>query len=162
MWLLDCPALFDRPGNPYHDADGHAWADNAERFMLLCRVGALLAEDAFDLGWRPEVVHCNDWQSALVPLLLHARRPRPALVFTIHNLAYQGLFPREDFERLGIAPHYWHPDALEFHGQFQLHQGRHRVRRPRDHGEPQLCARDPDARNSATASTGCCVTARRC
>ncbi len=123
VWLLDCPALFDRPGNPYHDADGHAWADNAERFMLLCRVGALLAEDAFDLGWRPEVVHCNDWQSALVPLLLHARRPRPALVFTIHNLAYQGLFSREDFERLGIAPHYWHPDALEFHGSFSFIKG---------------------------------------
>ena len=92
MWLLDCPALFDRPGNPYHDADGRAYADNAERFMLLCRVGALLAEDAFGLGWRPDVLHCNDWQSALVPLLLHARHPRPALVFTIHNLAYQGLF----------------------------------------------------------------------
>jgi starch synthase len=123
VWLLDCPALFDRPGNPYHDAEGRAYADNAERFMLLCRVGALLAEDAFDLGWRPEVVHCNDWQSALVPLLLHARQPRPALVFTIHNLAYQGLFPPADFERLGIAAHYWHPDALEFHGQFSFIKG---------------------------------------
>ena len=123
VWLLDCPALFDRPGNPYHDASGLAWADNAERFMLLCRVGALLADDAFGLGWRPEVVHCNDWQSALVPLLLHARHPRPALIFTIHNLAYQGLFSREDFTRLGIAPHYWHPDALEFHGQLSFIKG---------------------------------------
>ncbi len=123
VWLLDCPALFDRPGNPYHDAGGKAYGDNAERFMLLCRVGELLAEDAFGLRWRPDVVHCNDWQTALLPLLLHARRPRPALVFTIHNLAYQGLFPYEELDRLGIAPHYWHPDALEFHGSLSFIKG---------------------------------------
>jgi starch synthase len=118
--LLDSPSLFDRPGNPYHDRDGHAYADNAERFMLLCRVGALLALDAFGLGWRPDVVHCNDWQSAMVPLLLHAERPRPALIFTIHNLAYQGVFGHAEFERLDIAPQYWRPDALEFHGGFSF------------------------------------------
>src|SRR5262245_10069687 len=52
-WLLDCAPLFDRPGNPYQDRDGKPWPDNAERFMLLCRVAALLAYDAFGIGWRP-------------------------------------------------------------------------------------------------------------
>jgi len=118
--LLDAPSLFDRPGNPYQDAQGMPWPDNAERFMLLCRVGALLAHDAFGLGWRPDVVHCNDWQSAMVPLLLHRERPRPALVFTIHNLAYQGVFGADDFERLDIPAQYWHPEALEFHGGFSF------------------------------------------
>jgi starch synthase len=120
VWLLDCPQLFDRPGNPYHDAEGNPWPDNAERFMLLCRVGALLARDGLGMRWRPDVVHCNDWQTAMLPLLLHTLKPRPATVFTIHNLAYQGVFDHETFQRLGIAPHYWHPDALEFHGSFSF------------------------------------------
>ena len=50
LWLLDCPALFDRPGNPYHDAEGRDWPDNAQRFALLCRVAALLARDGFGLS----------------------------------------------------------------------------------------------------------------
>ncbi len=120
LWLLDCPALFDRPGNPYQDAQGNDHADNAERFALLCRCAAELAEDRFGIGWIPEVVHCNDWQSALVPLLLYARRPRPALVFTIHNLAYQGLFPAEALQQLELPARYWHPEALEFHGMLSF------------------------------------------
>ncbi len=123
IWLVDCPSLFDRPGDPYHDLDGRAWPDNAARFGLFCRLAALLAYDAFGLGWRPDVVHCNDWQSGLVPTLLYAKRPRPALVFTIHNLAYQGLFPEREFRALGLHPRYWHPEGLEFHGQLCFIKG---------------------------------------
>ena len=83
LWLLDCPALFDRPGNPYHDAEGRDWPDNAQRFALLCRVAARLARDGFGLGWQADVVHCNDWQTGLVPLMLQEQSPRPAAVFTI-------------------------------------------------------------------------------
>lgn len=119
-WLLDCPPLYDRPGNPYHDEAGNPYADNAERFMLLCRAAARLASGDFGIDWQPDVVHCNDWQSALVPLLLHTRRPRPALVFTIHNLAYQGVFSEDKFDALRIPRRYWHPDALEFHGQWSF------------------------------------------
>ena len=120
LLLLDCPPLFDRPGNPYSDASGKDYADNAERFALFCRAAALLAEDHLDLGWQPEVMHCNDWQTALIPLLLHARQPRPALVFTIHNLAYQGLFSASTFQRLGLPAAYWHPDAVEFYGMLNF------------------------------------------
>ncbi|MCG3168913.1 MAG: Glycogen synthase [Pseudomonadales bacterium] len=120
VWLLDCPPLFDRPGNPYQGPDGHDYPDNAERFALLCHAAALLAEDRLGIGWRPEVVHSNDWQSALVPLLLQDVRPRPALVFTIHNLAYQGLFPAATLQRLALPARYWHPDALEFHGMLSF------------------------------------------
>jgi starch synthase len=83
-------------------------------------VAALLAYDAFGTGWRPDVVHANDWQSAPAVLLLHAKRPRPALVFTIHNLAYQGLFPQPVFRSLGLPARYWDPQALEFHGQLSF------------------------------------------
>jgi starch synthase len=123
LWLLDCPALFDRPGNPYHDAEGRDWPDNAQRFALLCRVAALLARDGFGLGWQADVVHCNDWQTGLVPLMLQEQSPRPAAVFTIHNLAYQGLFPEAAFRALGIPARHWHPDSLEFHGQMSFIKG---------------------------------------
>jgi starch synthase len=123
LWLLDCPALFDRAGNPYHNESGHDWPDNPVRFALLCRVAALLACDAFGLGWQADVLHCNDWQTGLVPLLLHEQASRPAVVFTIHNLAYQGLFPESAFHALRLPAHHWHPDALEFHGQMSFIKG---------------------------------------
>ena len=123
LWLLDCPALFDRPGNPYHDAQGQDWPDNALRFGLLCRVAALLARDGFSLGWQPDVIHCNDWQTGLVAPLLHSDSKRPALVFTIHNLAYQGLFGEPAFRTLGLDPKLWHPDGLEFHGNMSFIKG---------------------------------------
>lgn len=60
LLLLDCPALFDRPGNPYLDANGEDWTDNAIRFGLLSRVAALLGQAASPLAWQADVVHCND------------------------------------------------------------------------------------------------------
>jgi len=123
VWLLDCPALFDRAGNPYYDAAGNDYHDNPERFMLLCRVAALLAMGRLGLDWQPDVVHCNDWQSGLAPLLLREEANRPAVIFTIHNLAYQGVYPHYVFDRLGLPSRYWHADALEFHGNFSFIKG---------------------------------------
>ena len=120
VWLVDCPAFFDRAGNPYLDANGNPWGDNAARFALFCRIGASIARDACGLGWCPEVVHANDWQTALLPLLLDEDTPAPARVFTIHNLAYQGVFPEGEFRALGLPRRYWHPEFLEFHGQLCL------------------------------------------
>jgi starch synthase len=123
LWLIDCPPLFDRPGNPYRTAGGVDYPDNAARFMLLCRVGALIARDALGLDWKPDVVHCNDWQTGMIPVLLYEDWPRPALIFTIHNIAYQGLFSAADFRQLGLAERYWHHEALEFHGMLSFIKG---------------------------------------
>ena len=71
LLLLDCPELYDRPGNPYLDVQGHDWPDNAIRFGLLSRVAALLGQSASPLDWRPDVIHVNDWQTALAPAWLH-------------------------------------------------------------------------------------------
>lgn len=65
FWLLDAPALFDRPGNPYNDSFGHDWADNVWRFGLLSRIAAWLAESESQTGWKPDILHCNDWHTAL-------------------------------------------------------------------------------------------------
>src|SRR5438132_5402902 len=89
LYLLDCPELYARPGGPYQDpASGEDWPDNALRFGLLSRVGALLARDASPLAWRAQLVHCNDWQSGLTPAYLrHAVDATAASVMTVHNLA---------------------------------------------------------------------------
>ena len=117
VWLLDCPALFGRAGGPYQDSQGRDWPDNALRFGLLSRVAAGLCTDGSPSKWRPQVLHCNDWQTGLAPAYLHAWEliTRPATVFTIHNIAYQGQFPAEMVARLGFPPEMYAMDGLEYY-----------------------------------------------
>ncbi len=122
-WLVDCPELFDRPGNPYLGPDGQPWPDNALRFMRFAEAVVRIANDAAGLNWQPDLVHCHDWQTGMVPALLSRQPTRPATVFTIHNLAYQGLFPYETFQALGLPPEWWSHHALEFHGQLSFIKG---------------------------------------
>jgi starch synthase len=120
LWVVDCPSLFDRAGNPYVSAGGQDWPDNAERFAVFARVAALLAQDELDLGWQPAVVHTHDWQTGLVAAFLADRPVRPKTVFTIHNLAYGGHFSHTDFVRLQMPSHWWSPEGVEFHGGFSM------------------------------------------
>lgn len=122
-WLVDIPSLFDRDGGPYNDPTGHDWPDNAQRFAAFCHIAEAIAMGDLIPGWVPEVVHCNDWQSGLVPALLEGRNGRPGTVFTIHNLAYQGLFPAQTFHALHLPPALWSMHALEFHGQLSFIKG---------------------------------------
>lgn len=124
VWLVDAPAHFDREGGPYLDSEGNDWPDNAERFTLFCRAVTEIAMDRAGLGWRPEVVHCNDWQTALVPALLSLEKERrPGTVFSIHNLAYQGRFGAETFQRLDLPTSFWHYSGLEYYGDLSLIKG---------------------------------------
>jgi starch synthase len=123
VWLIDFPPAYDRPGNPYLNAHGHPWHDNAARFALLARVAVAIARDTAGLAWRPDVVHAHDWQAGLVPALLAVDTTRPATIFTIHNLAYQGLFSYETFLSLNLPESLWTLHALEFHGQLSYIKG---------------------------------------
>lgn len=123
VWLLDYPAAFDRPGNPYLNPQGLPWPDNAERYALFSKAAALIATGQIVSDWKPDIIHCNDWQSALVPALLVQQSQRPATLFTIHNLAYQGLFSREKFDTLSLPDYLWSPDTLEFHNQISFIKG---------------------------------------
>lgn len=123
IWLVDYAPAYDRPGNPYLAPGGQPWHDNAERFALLAQVATRIALGQAKLGWRPQVVHCNDWQAGLVPALLALEPKRPATVFTIHNLSYQGLFPYRTFVDLGLAQTLWSHHALEFHEQMSFIKG---------------------------------------
>lgn len=119
VWLLDCPALYAREGDPYHDAQHVPWPDNAWRFGCYAEAVARLALGEAG-GWHADVVHCNDWQSGLVPALLSLQPARPRTVFTIHNLAYAGLFSRKDFDRLDLPPAWWSPSGVEFYGDWSM------------------------------------------
>jgi starch synthase len=122
-WLIDFPPAYDRPGNPYQNAHGHDWHDNAARFALLARVAVAVARGIKRLRWTPDIVHCHDWQTGLTPALLSLEATRPATVFTVHNLAYQGLFPYDTFVALGLPPALWSFTGLEFHGQLSFIKG---------------------------------------
>lgn len=123
IWLVDCPELFGREGNPYHDAHGEPWPDNALRYAMFCRIIAAMAMNRCGLNWQPEIVHCHDWQTGLVPALLEQEPQRPATVFTIHNLAYQGVFDRATFEFLQLDDQLWHYERLEYHNHFSFIKG---------------------------------------
>lgn len=121
--LVDHASAFARTGNPYIDSDGEPWPDNAERFALLNKTIQRIALDQVQLDWQPDVVHCNDWQTALVPVLLKQFPDAPPSLFTIHNLAYQGLFPQSVFNALNLPAALWSPEALEFYGQLSFIKG---------------------------------------
>lgn len=123
LWLVDCPPLFDRPGDPYKNEAGKDWWDNAHRFELFGKVGAMIAMGEAGLNWKPDLVHCNDWQTGLLPVFLEAYHDRPGTVFTIHNLAYQGLFSHETFRALGLPDSLWQLEQLEFYGQLSFIKG---------------------------------------
>lgn len=119
-WLLDHPALYARAGSPYVDEQGRDFGDNAWRFGCFCEAIDQLAAGVPGTGWVPDVVHLNDWHTGLAALWLRQRARRPPVVFTIHNLAYQGIFPRHEFDALGLPPAHWHPEGIEFYGGFSF------------------------------------------
>jgi len=122
--LVDCPDLFDRDG--LYGADSTDYADNARRFAMLVR--AALEFSARD-GRRPTVVHAHDWQAGLVPVYLRSLyATHPVLggvpsVFTIHNLAYQGLFEADWLPRLDLGWDQFTIDRLEFWGRISFLKG---------------------------------------
>jgi starch synthase len=116
-YLVDHPGFYDRPGNPYAGPDGRDWPDNHRRFGLFGWIAAELARGA-DLGWRPHILHLHDWHGGLAPAYLAARPPADHVptVFTIHNLAYQGVFPAALFPELALPPGFFSIDGVEFNG----------------------------------------------
>src|SRR5579872_3114157 len=95
VYVVLCPQLYDRPGNPYGDESGRDWPDNDIRFGRLASVAAQLAAGTLDKNWAADLVHANDWQAALVPAYLAWSGSKIPTILTIHNLAYQGLFSKD-------------------------------------------------------------------
>jgi starch synthase len=121
VYLLVAPELYDRPGNPYIGPDGLDWPDNYRRFAALGWAAGRFTDGAADGGWRPDIVHGHDWHAGLAPAYLAARGGyRAASVFTVHNLAFQGLFPAAAFAGLGLPDSFFALNGLEFHGKLSF------------------------------------------
>lgn len=113
-------ALFDREGSPYVDASGHGWPDNDIRFATLSSVAADIAAGQAGMDWRPDLLHLNDWTCALAACYLDWRHQNIPSLLTIHNLAYQGLFPASTAERIGVPER---AGELNFHGELSFLRG---------------------------------------
>jgi starch synthase len=122
-FFLDDPFYFDRDGL-YGDRKGD-FPDNAERFAEFSRAAIELAKQI----WLPDVFHCHDWQAAMVPVLLRSSYGDDPVVndipvvFTVHNMGYHGLFPRDALQRAGIPPEVFHPGGIEFFGNVNFLKG---------------------------------------
>jgi starch synthase len=123
LLVLDAPHLFARPGNPYLTPDGKDWPDNGLRFAALSRMAANLGLGAV-ASFVPDIVHAHDWQAALAPVFLHFHQgARPGTVMTVHNLAYQGLFPEEMLETIGLPPEAFSIHGVEYYGKIGFLKG---------------------------------------
>ncbi|WBU62811.1 glycogen synthase GlgA [Paracoccus aerodenitrificans] len=112
--LLDAPHLFDREGGIYGTPSGEDWPDNPARFAALSWAAARIAKDGLSDGWRPDLLHCHDWQSGFAPLWTRGSVPS---VMTIHNIAFQGIAPASQLEALRLPPEGFTPDGYEYWGQ---------------------------------------------
>lgn len=120
--VIDCPGLYQRPGNIYLDANNREWADNALRFGILSRIAALLAGSNSPLpNWIPNIVHCNDWQTGLAPAFMHYQpETRAKSIICLHNLAFQGCFPADWVERLGLPSESYQINGVEYYHQLSF------------------------------------------
>jgi starch synthase len=118
IYFIDQPEFYQRAG--LYQKDGVDYPDNAERFLFLAKAVAHLA---LHLDWKPDVVHLNDWQVAFAALFLYEQRrlaasdTGPRTCMTIHNLAYQGVFPASQYALTNLPWEYFIADGVEFYGQ---------------------------------------------
>lgn len=121
LLLLSCPALYGQAGTPY----GEPGDAQALRFGLLAHVAARIGSARSPCGWQADIVHANDWPCGLAPLYLRQLREagEPGVarsVVTIHNLAFQGVFPMAAADALQVAPQHRGIEGVEFWGQMSM------------------------------------------
>lgn len=122
-FFVEDPEYFDR--DQLYGVSGKDYPDNAERFAEFSRAAIEFSKYV----WKPDVIHCHDWQSALVPVLLRTQYEKDAtveglpVVFTIHNMGYHGTFPRETMKKIGLPESLYKIDAMEFYGRVNFLKG---------------------------------------
>jgi starch synthase len=124
IYFLDYKPYYDRPHLYYEGAQNKGYADNAERFILFCR-GCL--ETLKLLHWQPDVIHCNDWQTSLIPYYLktiYGDDPffkNTRVLLSIHDVSQQGVFDATVIQKARLASHHLAPgSAAEFLGKFSF------------------------------------------
>ena len=117
IYIVIAPSLYERDGTPYGPEAGTDFVDNDIRFARLALAAADIAEGKADPLWSADVLHVNDWQTALAPAYLAWRNASVPSLITIHNLAYQGLFDRDSLRRIGAPESAFQVEGLEFWGR---------------------------------------------
>ncbi|MCT4575146.1 MAG: glycogen/starch synthase, partial [Alphaproteobacteria bacterium] len=120
VWLINCPEAFERHGvGPYESSYGADWGDNYRRFALLSKVAEIISYGEID-NWKPDAVHCQDWQCGLTPVYIKYANMenKPKTVFTIHNLKYMGCFGNHVPYEVGINPEVNGIEGAELYGRF--------------------------------------------
>lgn len=120
IYVVLCPELYERDGTPYCDTHGKDWADNAIRFARLSFAAAEIAKGRPAMKWCPDLVHANDWPTALAPAYMAWRNQTTPSVFTIHNLAHQGLCEPHLGAALGLPPEAFTIESMEFYGKLSF------------------------------------------
>ncbi len=124
VYFIEHAHFFGREGL-YGDQAGD-YRDNLERFTFLSHTSLKLLKE---IRFRPDIVHCHDWHTALVPILLKTKYQADPFfkntksILTVHNLAYQGVFPKEQYSKLGLDGHLFHTQGLEFYNQINILKG---------------------------------------
>ncbi|MBM4455236.1 MAG: glycogen synthase GlgA [Verrucomicrobia bacterium] len=118
LYAIERDEYFDR-AHPYGEGGGD-YPDSLDRFVFFSRAALELARHIEPV---PEILHANDWHTALIPALVSVVHLPMRTVFTIHNLRYQGEFPGSDFPRLGLPGEMFRPETLEFYGKVNLLKG---------------------------------------
>ncbi len=116
LLVVEAPHLYDRLGSIYLGPDGKDWGDNPERFAGLCWMARRVAEEGV-AGWRPDVLHCHDWQGGLAPEYARAAGTPVGTVLTVHNMAFHGLAPADRMGSLRLDPGRFTPEGYEFWGR---------------------------------------------
>ena len=120
VYVLLNRVLYERDGTPYVDAQGTDWPDNHIRFARLGLAAAEMAAGNAGIQWRPELIHANDWPSAMAPAYMAWRQVRAPALLTVHNLAYQGLCDMACSSELAIPEQACTMEGMEFHGQLSF------------------------------------------
>lgn len=120
IYAVLCDELYDRPGSPYGPSGGSDFLDNDIRFARLSLAAAEIAAGEADPNWTPDILHINDWPSALAAGYLRWKEVSTPTILTIHNLAYQGLFDPGRMAALGVPDQAFSVDGAEFHGMLSF------------------------------------------
>lgn len=121
VFLIEQPGYFNR--DSFYGQSGEDFSDNCERFTFFCRA---ILESLIQMGVAPNLIHCNDWQTGLIPAFLktdynhHSCFESTRTLLTIHNLAYQGLFDYEKMAVTGMPAEYFNWQQVEFFGKLNL------------------------------------------
>lgn len=115
-----CQHLYDREGNPYGDSEGNDWADNHIRFARLALAASCIAAGQGVRNWQPDLVHAHDWPTGLTPAYMTWSGQTTPCVFTIHNLAYQGLCSSHSQVELGLPDEAMSSEGMEYYGDLSF------------------------------------------